>query len=107
MNANTSLIEMAQLLYKQSKSPKEIEQDLCTAGHPAEDVRKVLRQLEHDRNSHTGMILIGIGVVLCITGFISCLLMTNCDGVFHAALYGITGTGGICMLIGLAFIIGL
>jgi len=63
------------------------------------------KQPSQNRHHSKGILLIGIGVVLCVTGFI--LVITQESGAtFNFALYGMTGTGGSCLVGGLALIMG-
>ena len=70
-----------------------------------QDEAKQLPQNHHHIKSRKGILLIGIGVVLCVTGFV--LVVTQQTGdVFNFALYGMTGAGGSCIMGGLALLIG-
>lgn len=59
----------------------------------------------HHIKGRRGILLIGVGVFLCVSGFV--LVVTQQTGtVFNVALYGMTGAGGSCIMGGLALLIG-
>jgi hypothetical protein len=52
-----------------------------------------------------GLLLIGIGIVLCVAGFL--VVITQQTGpAFNFALYVMTGIGATCIISGLALIMG-
>ena len=101
-------IANAQNLIEQGKSLAEIETGLLNSGHSIEDVAAVvaqLKQLQYRKQSRSGILLIALGVIFCVTGFIAVVTLAHPDAAFNFALYGMTGLGSTSILGGLFLIL--
>ncbi|MFN8276380.1 MAG: hypothetical protein U0T84_02760 [Chitinophagales bacterium] len=87
------------------KSDTAIESELAAQGH-AQDVIKAAFTDERANSSHNGLLLIGVGVVLCVVGFVAVVCFADCERVFELALYGMTGVGGTTIMGGLYMLLG-
>lgn len=99
----------AQKLFAENRSPADIEKQLHSEGYDTDEVAETMRHIKkshHHRMSNMGMLLIGIGVLLCIGGFAVLFCSSyDCAG-FNLALYGMTGAGGTSIMGGLFLIMG-
>jgi hypothetical protein len=105
----TASLALAQKLFAQNKSLTDIEKQLNNAGFAADEVTDTMTQIRrshHHRMSNMGMLLIGMGVVLCIVGFGALFCSSYGCTTFNVALYGMTGAGGTSIMGGLFLILG-
>ena len=105
----TASLALAQKLFAQNKSLTEIEQQLNADGYAPEEVTDTMTQIRkshHHRMSTMGMMLVGMGVVLCIAGFGALFCSSYGCTTFNVALYGMTGAGGTSIMGGLFLIMG-
>jgi hypothetical protein len=105
----TASLALAQKLFAQNKSLTDIEKQLNDTGYATEEVTDTMTQIRkshHHRMSNMGMMLVGIGVLLCIGGFAALFCSSYGCTTFNVALYGMTGAGGTSIMGGLFLIMG-
>lgn len=64
------------------------------------------KALCYEKRKKIGMLLLGLGAILCIAGFMFTLLLSHEHASFNFALYGMTSAGATGLMAGLACIIG-
>ena len=110
-NSVESLPQLAKNWFDSGKSMDEIEVLIGQTNLTDEDKQLLLKEakeLRHKDHVHKGIILIAIGVGLCLMGcFITIFLSDTSSSAFHIALYGLTGSGAICITIGGMLCLGL
>ena len=102
-------LALADELIAKSTSAAEIESRLSEAGFCTDEISAALDHVRHIRRegfSKAGVMLIGLGVLMCIVGFIVLITSTHEGLSFDIALYGLTGTGGTSIVGGMALIFG-
>ena len=104
-----SHIALADELLAKSTSPADIEKQLSEAGFSTDDIAAALDHLHlspQRGHSNTGALLIGLGVILCLVGFVVLITSTHEGLTFDIALYGLTGSGATSIVGGMAMIFG-
>ena len=104
-----AFIELATRLQKEGKCTDEVREHLIQSGATGQEADAALRELRNlhfEKCKRIGIPLIVLGALLCIGGFLATFLLSQQDGGFNFALYGMTGAGATSLVGGLAILFG-
>ena len=105
---NATLLEKAQQLMHAQHSFDDIQTKLQNeTGASEEEITTVIRHLkkqQHEKDHKLGRVLILIGAILLLAGFIFTFINIFDNQPVHFAMYGLTSAGLAILFIGLYFV---
>ena len=99
---------MTQLLRK-GHSRTELHEKLSQEGfsheHLLPEVERICK-CYYEGQRKRGFLLLGIGALFCVLGFVVVIFSSNHDALFKVGMYGFTTLGTMLVMAGLMYIMG-